>query len=380
MIRRGETHSPHPHYGVLRLTCGPHLRQGVRSRHAPAMRRRAPPDESHTVPNARPLTEEPEQPAEDVFASFLQRAYARKEGRPSRHPRSTTDWERSVEELLPRDAETPRDERDTEPPPPPSPASASDVESDDDDELAELSPKTRDAEGTLRVVLLTRKKTLPPGTRAPDLEAEDRDPAGDSSEGRTAVAKSDELRAAVLASRPDVALPSNRPPPESRDAQEWSSVVPPPSEATQRREAKKLVPDFSARPLKPKPAREASEDGLIPSGQLDTKLTDMAVLLRYGHEAQVARELEGLRRSFPQDLLLLRRIGEFWSESGRTERALETLFALASGLFERRNVEGMRQALEQAKQLDPGSERANRLLSLLDARPDGGRPDPTGKR
>jgi thioredoxin-like negative regulator of GroEL len=147
-------------------------------------------------------------------------------------------------------------------------------------------------------------------------------------------------------------------------------VVPPPSEATQRREAKKLVPDFGAQKLKPKPAREASEDGLIPSGELDRTLGDMAVLLRYGHEPQAARELEQLRRKYPQDLLLLRRIGEFWSESGRTERALETLFALASGLFERRNVEGMRQALEQAKQLDPTSERAARLLSLLDARPD----------
>jgi hypothetical protein len=157
-------------------------------------------------------------------------------------------------------------------------------------------------------------------------------------------------------------------------------VVPPPSEATQRREAKKLVPDFSARKLQPKPAREASEDGLIPSGELDRKLGDMGVLLRYGHEAQVARELEGLRRNYPQDLLLLRRIGEFWSESGRTERALETLFALASGLFERRNVEGMRQALEQAKQLDPNSERANRLLALLDARPSDSVPPPKPTR
>jgi hypothetical protein len=342
------------------------------------------------VPNARPLTEEPEQPAEDVFASFLQHAYARKEGRPSsRGVRATSEWERSVEELLPREPEPTRDERDTDPPPPPD---ASDVESMPDDEGADVGPKTRDAEGTLRVVLLTRKKTLPPGYPAPERPSEPTRLARTPSRGtasrtekrredETTVAKSEELRAAVLASRPDVPVPPERASPEpARASPEWSSVIPPPSEATQRREAKKLVPDFSARPLKPKPAREASEDGLIPSGQLDGKLGDMAVLLRYGHDAQVARELEGLRRSYPQDLLLLRRIGEFWSESGRTERALETLFALASGLFERRNVEGMRQALEQAKQLDPNSERANRLLALLDARPDGGRPDPTGKR
>lgn len=344
------------------------------------MRRRWPPDESATVPNARPLTEEPEPPPEDVFASFLQRAYARKEGRPSRAMRATSDWERSVEELLPREPEPVRDERDTDPPPPPT---ASDVESVPDD-VEDVAPKARDAEGTLRVVLLTqKKKTLPPGYPAPERDdVEDaRDPAGDSGEGATAVANTEELRAAVRASRPDVPLPSDRPAAARHDNQEkqrsspeWSSVVPPPSEATQRREAKKLVPDFGAQKPKPKPAREMSEDGLIPSGELDRTLNDMSVLLRYGHEDQVARELDGLRRKYPQDLLLLRRIGEFWSESRRTERALETLFALASGLFERRNVEGMRQALEQAKQLDPTSERASRLLALLDARPENAPP------
>lgn len=324
------------------------------------MPRRVPPDESVTVTNARPLTEEPQLPAEDVFASFLQRAYARKEGRP-RGARSTSEWEKSVEELLPKEPETPTDERDTEPPPAPT---ASDVESVPDEEGGEA--KAREGEGTLRVVLLTRKKTLPPGYPAPEGDVEPDLDGHDSGEGRTAVANTEQLRAAVIASRPDASKPKKA----DRSSPEWSSVVPPPSEATQRREAKKLVPDFASQKPKPKPAREASEDGLIPSGELDRKLTDMAVLLRYGHEAQAARELEGLRRSYPQDLLLLRRIGEFWSESGRTERALETLFALASGLFERRNVEGMRQALEQAKTLDPNSERANRLLSLLDARPE----------
>lgn len=335
------------------------------------MRRRVSPDESATVPNARPLSEEPEPPAEDVFASFLQRAYARKEGRPSRSMRATSEWERSVEELLPREPEPARDERDTDPPPAPT---SGDVESVPDD--APAMEKKIDADGTLRVVLLTRKKTLPPGYAAPERDDDDAHPAGDGSEGATAVANTEELRAAVRASRPDVPLPAERPPAAARQpsrpsaVQEWSSVIPPPSEATQRREAKKLVPDLAAPKLRPKPAREASEDGLIPSGELDRKLGDMAVLLRYGHEAQAARELESLRRSYPQDLLLLRRIGEFWSESGLKERALETLFALASGLFERRNVEGMRQALEQAKALDPGSERAGRLLALLDARPE----------
>ncbi|MFO0681485.1 MAG: hypothetical protein U0234_05525 [Sandaracinus sp.] len=335
------------------------------------MRRRGPPDESATVPNARPFVEgEPELPAEDVFASFLQRAYARKEGRPGRS-QATTEWERSVEELLPREPAADEDEpRDTEPPPPPD-ASAADVESLGDEEPA---VRTVEPDGTVRVVLLTRKKTLPPGAVA--APTDDDEPV--DTRGATAVASAEKLQAALRASRAEIPLPlsqprRSRPPaaPEPDLEPEWASVVPPPSEATQRREAKKLVPDLATKKDKPKPAREASEDGLIPSGELDRKLSDMAVLLRYGHEEQVARELEGLRRTYPQDLLLLRSIGEFWADNGRKERALETLFALASGLFERRNVEGMRQALEQAKRLDPESERAHRLLSLLDARPDG---------
>lgn len=323
------------------------------------------------MPNARPFVEgEPELPAEDVFASFLQRAYARKEGRPGRS-QATTEWERSVEELLPRETLEDDEPRDTEPPPPPDDASAADVESvgDDENDVA----RSVEPDGTVRVVLLTRKKTLPPGA----IEAPTDDEPVDT-RGATAIASQEKLQAALRASRADVPLPlsqprRSRPPaaaPPPADEPEWSSVVPAPSEATQRREAHKLVPDLTTKKDKPKPAREASEDGLIPSGELDRKLSDMAVLLRYGHEEQVAHELEGLRRTYPQDLLLLRSIGEFWSENGRKERALETLFALASGLFERRNVEGMRQALEQAKALDPESERASRLLSLLDARPD----------
>jgi hypothetical protein len=338
------------------------------------------PDESGTLPNARPIVDdEPEPAAEDVFARFVQRSYARKEGRPSTidaplaappapapTPEADAMWVRSVEELLPHDDGDEDRERDTDPPPPPPPPSSDAV----------------DADSTLRVVLLTQKKTLPPGTRAPSVAPDPSDDDDDDREEGTAVADSGRLRAYIHASK-QTALPDesrSRREPSQRHAvptepapaserPEWSSVVPPPSEATQRREAKKLVPDLAHRKAKPKPPSEASEDGLIPSGVLDQKLSDMAVLLRYGHEAQAARELEQLRRSFPQDLLLLRRIGEFWAESGRTERALEILFALASGLFERRNVEGMRQALEQARALDPHSERASRLLSLLDARP-----------
>jgi hypothetical protein len=154
-----------------------------------------------------------------------------------------------------------------------------------------------------------------------------------------------------------------------KPASEWSSIVQERSENTQRREAAALVPDVGSLPPPKAPLQEASEDGLIPSGELDRKLLDMDVLLRYGHLAQVTGELEALRLLYPHDLLLLRRISEFYLERRQTESACDTLFALATGLFERRNVEGMRAALTQIRAIDPDNERARRLLSLLERRP-----------
>jgi hypothetical protein len=337
-------------------------------------------DDPGTVPNARPLKLDPVPPPEDVFASFVERSYQHERAvlEVQATPDADARWERSVEELLDREEEQGREDRDTEPPPPPDDAGALESVTGPHDD--EAPPPARDEQGTVRVVLLTQKKSTIPPPAAPRRR-------GDSvSDAMTTIAHAAELRQRLLDSRneqvdeshaelrPDMIKVRGDTAKLDAEVSDWASVVPPPSEATQRREAKKLVPDLARQKPKPKPPSEASEDGLIPGGELDRHLTDMAVLLRYGHEAQVARELETVRTRYPQDLLLLRRIAEFWAENRQTERALETLFALASGLFERRNVEGMRQALEQALSLDPESERAARLLALLEQRPSS--PDP----
>ncbi len=154
-----------------------------------------------------------------------------------------------------------------------------------------------------------------------------------------------------------------------RTPEEWSSVVKPRSRDTQKREAVRVVPDVASVPPPPSPPPEGSEDGLVPSGELDRKLTDMAVLLRYGHEDQVQAELEALRMQYPDDLLLLRRVAELYVAHTLVNPARAALFNLATALFERRNVEGMRQALEQVQVLDPENQRAQRLLALLEQRP-----------
>jgi len=143
----------------------------------------------------------------------------------------------------------------------------------------------------------------------------------------------------------------------------------PPERPTPREE---LVPDVARISPPPPPVREKSEDGQIPAGELQRMLDDMAVLLRYGHHGEVRRRLEELMRRYPEDLLLMRRIAEFHLETDDQPAAIEMLFTLASRLFERRNVTGMRQALEQVLVLDPKHRRAYKLLGLLEARPDTG--------
>jgi hypothetical protein len=142
-----------------------------------------------------------------------------------------------------------------------------------------------------------------------------------------------------------------------------------PGSDTQRLEAQKIVPNVAEMPPPAEPLKEKSEDGQMPPRELDRFLSDMTVLLRYGYDHDVAGRIDALRQRYPEDLLLLRRIAEFHIEQANKVQALDCLFKLAAGLFERRNVHGMRRALEQVLVLDPKNQRAYKLLGLLSARP-----------
>ena len=139
-------------------------------------------------------------------------------------------------------------------------------------------------------------------------------------------------------------------------------------EDTSRHEALRVVPDVSS--VRPPVAalREGSEDGEIPPRELERLMEDMAVLSRYGHEHDVVERLHALRQQFPRDLLLLRRIAELHLRCGREDHAVECLFQLARSLFERRNVVGMRAALEQILVLRSDDPRAHKLVALLERR------------
>ena len=129
------------------------------------------------------------------------------------------------------------------------------------------------------------------------------------------------------------------------------------------------VPDVAAVRPPPSPVPERSEGGHIPAGHLDRMISDMMVLVRYGHTGEVRRRLDDLCQRYPEDLLLLRRIAEFHLELGDQQAAIDTLFQLATRLFERRNVRDMRKAIEQVLVLEPNNQRAYKLLGLLSARP-----------
>jgi hypothetical protein len=232
--------------------------------------------------------------------------------------------------------------------------------------VPESEPPARDEEGT--------RPDLPlPSAR--DASPSDDEHDDDEEEDATAVRKplaplTDSGQRVVLLTKVKRAASE---PARAKEPATWRSVVAPRGQHTQRIEASRVVPDVSAVAKKdPAPAvAEGVEDGQMPTRELDQILADMGVLLRYGHAGQVRDRLEQLRRTYPEDLLLLRRIAEFHIEHDQNEAALDTLFALAGGLFERRNVEGMRQALEQVLVIDPDNARAFRLLGLLQRRPRG---------
>ena len=141
-----------------------------------------------------------------------------------------------------------------------------------------------------------------------------------------------------------------------------------PGEATQMRQAEAVVPEVRRISAPPEPIPEGSIDGQVPAGELDRTLTDMAVLVRYGHHGEASAKLRALVERYPRDLLLVRRVAEFYVEHRRIAEAKESFFQLAAGLFQQGNQVGMRKALEQVLVLDPENERASRLLDLLDRR------------
>ena len=324
--------------------------------------------EGLTRPDSRILLAPPPRSSpDDIFGSFVQNA--------------NTAWVASVEAALA--------EMDAEPDPTEHDAAEHDAAEHDaaehdaaehDASVAAPAPldgpgSDRDPQGTDRVVMLTRRRFSSRSEDLGEVESDahiqhlenDEAPVGDEAEAVT-------VRVPLPGSPETPARRRGRPARDTTAPIELPDRVLAPertaSDLHQKREAARLVPDVAHVLPVDAPIPESSEDGQMPSGELSRALADVEVLLRFGHAAQVEAIFADLRRRHPQDLLLLRHVAEFHIAHGHKPLALEALFLLASGLFERRNVEGMRQAVGQALVLDPENRRAQRLQHLLRLRPE----------
>lgn len=116
---------------------------------------------------------------------------------------------------------------------------------------------------------------------------------------------------------------------------------------------------------------------LLGQSELDASLTDearrrlvveMSALYTHGHVEDVIAELERVRSQHPADVELHGALADFFLERGDLPRAVEMLFHLVDGYFEKADAEAARRCLERIQALDPENRRLQRFEKLLTAR------------
>jgi thioredoxin-like negative regulator of GroEL len=116
---------------------------------------------------------------------------------------------------------------------------------------------------------------------------------------------------------------------------------------------------------------------LLGQNELDACLTDearrrlvveMSALYTHGHVDDVASELERVRSLHPADVELHGALADFFLERGDLVRAVEMLFHLVDGYFEKADANAARRCLERIQALDPENRRLQRFEKLLAAR------------
>lgn len=120
----------------------------------------------------------------------------------------------------------------------------------------------------------------------------------------------------------------------------------------------------TARPKMPRmPAPTAA--GQMPPGALGRMLSELTVLIKYGHGEQAQYILDHLVRGYPEDLKTNRRVAEFQLEN-RLGSGVDTLFVLATRLLERGRASAVRRVLQRITAHEPDSARAARMLEMLE--------------
>jgi hypothetical protein len=129
--------------------------------------------------------------------------------------------------------------------------------------------------------------------------------------------------------RPPVVLLTQKK--KTPDPERYASVVPLRGDDTLKTEAVAAVPEVASVLAPAPPPAERSEDGHAPAHELDRVMNEMKVLLDYGHRQQVRTKIQDFCRRYPEDLLLLRRVAEFYLENNDRSAAMETLFCSRAG-------------------------------------------------
>lgn len=116
---------------------------------------------------------------------------------------------------------------------------------------------------------------------------------------------------------------------------------------------------------------------LLGQSELDASLTDearrrlvveMSALYTHGHVDDVIAELERVRSQHPADVELHGALADFFLDRGDLSRAVEMLFHLVDGYFEKADADAARRCLERIQALDPENRRLQRFEKLLVAR------------
>jgi len=112
----------------------------------------------------------------------------------------------------------------------------------------------------------------------------------------------------------------------------------------------------------------ATRPDQITARDLDEAVRDLSTRVNQGELEGVHDRITELRKLYPRDLLLLRRISEIYADLGDQNAAMECLFRIVALLFERREFGPMREVLEQILVMKPEHPQALKLQSLVEAR------------
>jgi hypothetical protein len=114
------------------------------------------------------------------------------------------------------------------------------------------------------------------------------------------------------------------------------------------------------------PRSGTGEPRVAGESRADHFVSEMLVLIKYGHAEQVPREIDLWLKAYPDDLAGQLRVVEFLASRVDASEGLERLFTLAARALERREGQLARQVLEYVSREAPGDLRVRALRERVE--------------